>query len=470
MFKPTLRNTIGAIALIPSLATVVAAEEQPLNLDEHSFTVEEHAGSVSVDLQETGYDADGDGRDDSIRVAWEAEGDIDVSGGYLILTSMNERPYFEGGAEVCWNDCPQSWRGRYDESKDFELPEEGGTFYAQVCSFDRVNQQPLVCSPVVHLEIADATRTTLSIYSEESVSSQEWSHVQVSRRSGAFADLVETNDASEGEEALRASAQQPWGGRVAFTLAEPISPDFLTHPDTWLHFTVRDRRSLDAPYNLQFGSVDTNGAHTRFAFSKYVYNNEGFGYVESYVETLDDGYYRFHLKVSEQIEVREEDSEYYSRPQFEAPIQQFAFVIKDSSGEWSVDIDDISFTVDREQARAQAAPQITASTDINYRNLNALGYPEALTVRWEAGAQIERQGGFLIMTSVDRHPSFNSDADVCWDNCPQSWRGPHDGEKQVRIPTEGETLYVQVCNFDRVNQRPITCSPVVETRIDELRR
>ena len=149
------------------------------------------------------------------------------------------------------------------------------------------------------LGVVLADDAILSIYSETQSNALGWSHVNVVNTYGAYTRLESISDTVEGHQAIRASAQYPWGGRVEFTLSEEIDAAFLNSSDTWIHFTVRDRRSLQAAQDVRFGLVDTYGNHIRFGFTKYVNNRPGFEHVSSWVENLGNGYFQFHLNVQE---------------------------------------------------------------------------------------------------------------------------------------------------------------------------
>ena len=69
-----------------------------------------------------------------------------------------------------------------------------------------------------------AEEATFSIYSETQSTTLGWDHINVIHTHGAYANLTYISQASEGNQAVRTSAQYPWGGRLEFTLSEDLTP------------------------------------------------------------------------------------------------------------------------------------------------------------------------------------------------------------------------------------------------------
>ena len=69
-----------------------------------------------------------------------------------------------------------------------------------------------------------AEEATFSIYSETQSTTLGWNHINVIHTHGAYANFTYISQASEGNQAVRTSAQYPWGERLEFTLSEDLNP------------------------------------------------------------------------------------------------------------------------------------------------------------------------------------------------------------------------------------------------------
>ncbi|NRA39727.1 MAG: PKD domain-containing protein, partial [Planctomycetes bacterium] len=202
-------------------------------------------------------------------------------------------------------------------------------------------------SVVVTIDPAPAAITEcFAIYSETQTSNSGWENITFSGMVGYYSTVSYLySNAPEGAEFVQATATNTWGGSIRWNLSSATDLSALNTANTWVHFTLRDNTNAGLPVNFQFGIV-SNGSKERFGFTKYVQQNPGYESLASYVETLPNGYYRFHLNIQEQMQQEAAANGNYTAPTFANPVSSIAIVNKDGTQGWNFYADDVYFTIE----------------------------------------------------------------------------------------------------------------------------